>query len=158
MVGLECVSVSMWLKENINVKSILVLRFYTAAGHRNKSNLLSSESKYRYCNTEAHAHSPSSLTTNVCFDHGVSFCAGASCGCGGSVKHFVHVHPCGLPSVSWSPSAQQEFVRRAICLLVPPSSYSPFVIWVTLGCPADPADPKQTPAYWPAHSSIDSIT
>lgn len=58
--------------------------------------------------------------THICFDHGASFCVGASCCCGGSVEHFVHVHPCGLPSVSWSPCAQQEFVRTAICLLVPP--------------------------------------
>lgn len=101
-----------------------------SAGHRNESDLLSSESKYRYCNTEATphplpSHYPSFLTPNVCFDCGVSFSAGASCGCGGSVKHFVHVHSCGLPSVSWSPCAQQEFVHKAICLLAHPPTPPP---------------------------------
>lgn len=39
-----------------------------------------------------------------------------------------------------------------------PSSSFSFVIRVTPECPVDPADPKLTPAYWPAHCSIESIT
>lgn len=40
---------------------------------------------------------------------------------------------------------------------VPSSNFS-FVIRMTLACPVDPTDPTLTPPYWPAHSSIESIT
>lgn len=39
-----------------------------------------------------------------------------------------------------------------------PSSDFSFVIRVTLECSVDPTDPKLTQSYWPAHSSIESIT
>lgn len=137
MVGRWCLSVSVWLKKKRKemervcwgCASVLDGALRESAGRRNESDLLSSESKCRYCNTEGHAPPPPIplpllfLTANVRFDRGVSFSAGASCGCGGSVEHFVHVHPCGLASVSWSPCAQQDFVHKAICLLAPPPPF-----------------------------------
>lgn len=71
---------------------------------------------------------------------------------------FIHVDyqvSRGVPVHSRSLS-----IRPYVCLPTPPNppSYWSFVIWVTLKCPTDPADPKQTPAYWSAHSSIESIT
>lgn len=101
----KCVSVR--LKENRNVNSILVLLLWSTEPDRSQLDEGLKVIYYRVSQTDIYCnkHTTSLFSEYTCGLWSqclttVSVCLGASCGCRGRVKHFVHVHPCGLPSVS----------------------------------------------------------